>query len=254
MEHQTLTGMKLTFLLSKAVVASCFISTIAFTPFRIHSARVLSNKVISSGCIRVLCPPLDETPSIDRKGDDSINNPSFSKSSSSFSQKIIDLVAGGQVDAALHLLRNSSNEASESEVEEKAYVIVLQSLSEFEIENAPDIADELMNSMLARGLHPSNSVYNLVISIWSMSIRKEASKKCVQYLEDLWSQHEKSEEEKFVPMRSSYISTITSLARSLRKPGSENAEKAESLLEEMEEKMKKYPQLSPNTVAVNAVL
>lgn len=234
---------------SKVAIASFVISSSAFTSFRIP-VGLSRNNVFSTTCSRVICPPLEDHPAIDEKEFESINDLDSRFSSNSLIMEIRELLVAGQVEAAIALAKDSTDHP----LDEKAYQIVLQSLSDIESEDAPDIADNLLHSMLDQGLVPSNVIYNLVIAVWSKSTRKEASKKCIQYLRDLWSCHEKKGDDCFVPMRSSYISSITSLSRSTRKPGSENAEAAEALLEEMEERRHLYPQLAPNAVAVNAVL
>jgi hypothetical protein len=201
----------------------------------------------------VISNPLLESPTVNDIEIDTSNGLE-SRTTSSLLEKVNALVDRCQVEAAARLIIQSARTTDHVKVEERVYQVVLQSLSDARTFDAPDLADDLFQSLLDQDHLPSSEIYNLVIAIWSKSTRKEASQKCTNYLQDLWSQLEKSGEEKFVPMRSSYISTITSLSRSNRRPGTENAEKAEALLEEMEERRHQYPQLAPNTLAVNAVL
>ena len=173
---------------------------------------------------------------------------------SPLAEQIRTLSTSGQLQASVALLKEATLQQRNSILEDKAYQILLQALSQSQMSDAPEIADELLSLLLDSDVRPTNEIYNHVISIWSKSSRREASSKCVDYLEDLWKHYDETGDLAFVPMRSSYISTITALSRSKNSQGQANAEKAESLLEEMEEKRQQFPQLTPNTIAVNGVL
>jgi hypothetical protein len=107
--------------------------------------------------------------------------------------------------------------------------------------------------MVINGLQPTSQSYNAVISVWAESpYRKEAADKCLNYLDATWSLYTDTNDSRYVPLRSSYISTITALSRS--RQGRQGAERAEQLLEDMEELRQKHPHLAPNTICVNGVL
>jgi hypothetical protein len=119
---------------------------------------------------------------------------------------------------------------------------------------------------------PTNLAYSAVILAWSKSYRREAGQRCEQLLNELWAKHnatiaatetnvanqsDKDEghnsfESRYIPLKSTYISTLTAIARSAGGLGA--AERAEALLEEMELLGIDYPHLEPTTVCVNIVL
>ena len=241
-------------ILSKAVIAPCFISSNAFTTYRINQPGMAKNNLVNGFHSKLICPLLAESTALDQLDGD-VASPSVI-SLSPLAEKVRELTTSRQLQEAIQLLKESSASQEHDFIsEEKSYHIVLHALSESQIADAPEIADELLNNLLRQGFHPSSDLFNLVISIWSQTGRKKASKKCIGYLEDLWSYHEQTGEDRLVPMRSSYISTIHAISRSFfNRPEKEQAEKAEALLEEMEAKRVLYKQLAPNTIAVNAVL
>jgi hypothetical protein len=136
------------------------------------------------------------------------------------------------------------------------YVFILRELAKSGHASAPDLADKFLSHMTQcseadDSLAPTAVVCNIVVSIWSESFRKGAEKKCCEYLDSLWSLHVQTKDSRFVPLRSSYISTITALSRTRNQEG---AEQAEQLLKDMTRLRQQYPELSPNTICVNGVL
>jgi hypothetical protein len=241
--------------LLKAVIASFFISSSAFTTSRIHQVAMAKSNVLSGDRSREMRPLLAGSVAFDQKEEEDLAHSTVQISHSPLAQNIRDLTESGKLEEAVQLLKASASQDHDLLAEEKNYQIVLKALFDSKIVDAPEMADELLNDLLRQGFHPSAELFNVVISIWSKSGRKEAKEKCVNYLDDLWSFHAETGDERLIPMRSSYISTMHALSRTFyNKPIQEQAEKAEALLEEMEEKRAMYPQLAPNTIAVNAVL
>lgn len=176
-------------------------------------------------------------------------------------EKIKVLCQNERVLDALELFQQAEKVLVENKAEflpeESLYIAIFEALAKSSIPDAPDIADQLLETMVYNGKHdrgslPSAKSYNVVISIWSKSTRKGAADKCYKHLQSLWSLHSDTNDKKFVPLKASYISTIAAFARS--RQGREAATRAESLLEEMEELGRKYPQLSPDTICANTVL
>lgn len=169
---------------------------------------------------------------------------------------IKNLCSKGRPEDAIALLEKSDQLFSEKKVDfspdESCYITILQALAESEELRAPELADSLFEKMNHKGCVQTSSAYNAIISVWSDSFRKEAGDKCSQYLQSLWSLYDETKEPKFVPLRSSYISTITALSRS--RQGREGAAKAEELLENMEELCREHSHLAPTTICVNGVL
>jgi hypothetical protein len=174
--------------------------------------------------------------------------------SSSSPDQLIDeiksLCVNGNFEDAMALLDPTE---AEYRPDEFCYLTIFQALAKSENPQAPELADELLERMTVNGCQPTSQSYNAVISVWSESpYRKEAADKCYSYLEATWSLYDDTNDSRYVPLRSSYISTITALSRS--RQGRQGAERAEQLLEEMEEMRRHHPHLAPNTICVNGVL
>ena len=240
--------------MSNVVMASFLISSSAFATVRQHRVNLRIPKVVANDSRCVTCLLVAESTEFEQKVED-LGSPTVHANGSPMCEIIRNLTAIGQIEEALEILKDSATPEHDLIAQEKAHLIVIRALSDSKMANAPEIAEELINNLLRQGFHPHADLFNLVISIWSKSGRKEASRKCMGYLENLWSYHDQSGDKRLVPMRSSYISTIHALSRfSFNRPGQAQAEMAEALLEEMEAKRILYPHLAPNTIAVNAVL
>lgn len=155
-----------------------------------------------------------------------------------------------QAENALLLLEDPLN--AEAFVNEYCYKMVLDAVTDVAGSEAPKMADRIWTSMINRGFFPDNKFCNSIISIWARSMSKEGGQKCTGYLESLWGEYNRTGDPRFVPLKSSYISTITALTKS--RQGRAPAEKADELLEEMEEHRIKHPHLTPDTLIVNGVL
>jgi hypothetical protein len=142
--------------------------------------------------------------------------------------------------------------------DEMSFTIVIESLAGQGHTRAPDLADRMLQRMIDYSKEhpaclPTAKAYNAVIFAWSKNSEiKQAAARCNECLEELWSQYEKTKDTRFIPPRSSYISTITALSRS--RGGRRAAEQAEELLESMEKRRVKHPHLAPTTLCTNAVL
>jgi hypothetical protein len=154
----------------------------------------------------------------------------------------------------MQLLKDSTATNYENFSSEGLYQTVVAALAARRLLEAPQLADELYQTIVGTGNHPSSKVVNSIIAIWSKSSKENAADICIRYIRSLWSKHDETGDEDFVPMRSSYTSAVAALSKRKSRPGRENAEQAEALLEEMEKRRTNYPRLSPNTITVNAVL
>jgi hypothetical protein len=134
------------------------------------------------------------------------------------------------------------------------------------------------STSLSSSFAPTRVDYNAVLLTWSKSYRREAGQRCEQLLTELWSQYNASSEtantdsmehdaeskkstanvirNPYCPSHSTYVSTLTALARS--GTGRHGAERAEFLLDEMERLSSTCPDeffhLRPTTICVNIVL
>jgi hypothetical protein len=165
-----------------------------------------------------------------------------------------------------------------------SYTIVIQTLAVSEHTKATEWADELLQLMNDRSHDypqclPTADAYNAVIFAWSKSSATSlssfpppnpqppkyvlttqqqshqlAAKKCTDYLSHLWSLYNStsSKDPRYIPFKSSYISTMTALSRS--RGGRKASERAEELLEEMERLHVDHPHLAPTTICCNIVL
>lgn len=111
--------------------------------------------------------------------------------------------------------------------------------------------------------------YNAVILAWSKSYARQAGDRCEALLAELWSLYNSTSTSSnssnsnntttttkalYCPSLSTYVSTLTALARS--QGGKRAAERAEALLEDMERVSREdhHPSLKPTTTCVNIVL
>ena len=171
----------------------------------------------------------------------------------------------GNVDKALDLLSDREQtlrgarrlSAAALELEMDAYVIVMQALAKQSTGRSPKTAQNVqdllkrMKQML--GCRPTRPAYNAAIVAWSKSYKSWSGTKCEGLLRELWAHYDATQHDDYLPSAATYISTLTAYARS--RMGKAGAEKAESLLEEMESLYKDgYASLGPNTMAVNIVL
>lgn len=94
--------------------------------------------------------------------------------------------------------------------------------------------------------------YNTLILGLSKSHGRDAGARCRELLRELWSQYNVTGDARFLPLKSSYVSTLTAIARS--GTGRRAAERAEELLDEMERLRYEHSFLGPTTLCVNIVL
>eukprot|EP00536_Pseudo-nitzschia_multiseries_P015887 jgi/Psemu1/44147/gm1.44147_g len=101
-----------------------------------------------------------------------------------------------------------------------------------------------------RELLPTAEDFNSVIKMWGSSVFvDEASIKCRSYLRELWTLHNKYHDEAFVPLKESYYYAIRACSQKDR--SSSAANRAQSLMNEMEAVCVKHPQLSPDRSIAN---
>ena len=141
--------------------------------------------------------------------------------------------------------------------EESSYVTILKALTRESNSQSTMMADNITermteNSENGKGHPPTAQAYHAAICVWAVSNRYHAASRCCEYLDNLWSLYDKTKDKRFVPLRSSYISTIDALSRSRK--GFEGATQAERLLEDMENFSQEHSSLTPNTICFNAVL
>lgn len=177
-----------------------------------------------------------------------------SEGPSTTSQHIKELAEKGDIKTSLQMLKDSTSTCYEDYLKEGVYQAVLATLAASRLPEAPQQANDMYQTIIESGFHPSGEVVNSIIAVLAKSNQETSGDTCNRYITALWSKHAETGDERFVPMRSSYISAITCLSRGRTRPGRERAEQAEALLEEMEKRRVDYPRLSPNTVTVNAVL
>ena len=232
-----------------AISASILLLSTAFTsvPIRNHEVTVKSRGSRSRCGVSSL--PLQDSTSIEHlemrgSGDAKI----------AISQQIAELAKSGDICAALEFLTNSTATNFVEFSSSGLYLTVLAALAKYEPLEATTQADKLYRTIVDSGYHPTSEVVNTIVAIWAKSGRENSADRCIKYIRSLWTRHDQTGDEQFVPMRSSYVSAIAALSRGRGRIGRESAEQAEALLEEMEKRRVSHPRLSPNTVTVNAVL
>lgn len=178
--------------------------------------------------------------------------PSLRVDISEAAEQVVDILDRDDVDSAISFLMEAEKDSSTFDSDEDCYHVVIRALTR---SNRPDshlLAENLFEYGVQHDVQFGSKAYNSIILSWSESHKREGAQKCVKYLYGLWELYDERQEDQYVPMRSSYISTIAALSRS--RYGRRAAEKAEELLEEMETYRVQYPHLGPNTLCVNAVL
>jgi hypothetical protein len=183
------------------------------------------------------------------------------------------------VEDAMRLLQQCEEKAPHI-LNQASYTIVIQTLAVSEHAKATEWAEELLQRMKDRSHEypqclPTADAYNALIFVWSKSSATSfsfpphqqpkyvlmtqqqslhmAAKKCTEYLSHMWFLYNStSKDRRYIPFKSSYISTITALSRS--RGGRKASEKAEELLEEMERLHVDHPHLAPTTICCNIVL
>ena len=235
--------------LHSAISAAVFLSATAFTSVPSRNQEVTLKSCYSGSRCGVSSLPLQDSSPIEhlemgRNRDTTI----------SISQQIAEFVESGDIDTSLKLLKNSTVTNYEEISNTGLYQTFLVALVTLEHPKATTLADELYKTIVDSGYHPTGEVVNLIVAIWAKSGKENAADRCIQLIRSLWSKHDQTSDDQFVPMRSSYVSAIVALSRGKSRIGRENAERAEALLEEMEKRRLGHPRLSPNTITVNAVL
>lgn len=179
---------------------------------------------------------------------------SSTNSLSPISERIKGLLDHGDVEAAIRLLQDSIDTQHDRLYTEKTYHAALTALASHNLPGAGELADDLCQTLASCGHYPSADIMNAIITVWAKSTEAEAGEICAGYIQSLWSKFGETGDEQYVPMRSSYISTINALSRGRNQTGEEKAQKAEAMLEEMEMKRISHPRLAPNTITINSVL
>lgn len=175
--------------------------------------------------------------------------------------EIKTLCKQGKILEAANVLEQAELSMAEKESnswpEESCYLTILKALTWESNSQSTMMAENIIDRMIDNSKNgkcepPSAQAYNAAICVWAESNRQNAASRCCEYLDMLWSLYDQTKDEKFVPLRSSYISTIDALSRSRK--GLEGAMEAERLLEDMERFSQIHPSLAPNTISFNAVL
>ena len=211
------------------------------------------------------------------------SSPSFS---GDFETEITSLCDVGQYDEAFSILQQLPADASlksnyvrllrslsdrqlhlqEERMNERTNIVITTKAAANDDENADSkeqylfLADTIIKTMLELGkqsdshdLLPTAENVHLVIKMWwSSSFVEGASVRCRFYLDTLWSLYEKRKDERFVPLYESYYCAVS--ACSAKDRGSDAAERAENLLEEMESFCRKHPKLTPDRSIANGVM
>jgi hypothetical protein len=125
-----------------------------------------------------------------------------------------------------------------------------------------ELADDIFQRMVRHpSIVPTRMEYAALILAWSKSNDHRAAERCASLLHDNWLQYNKtttgSDQDKLdiSPSHSSYVSTMTAIARS--GGGKRAAERTEALLEDMERRSHSHGRmvhLQPTTTCVNIVL
>lgn len=173
-------------------------------------------------------------------------------------ERIFKLCASDRMEEAVELLFQTNSDERPSEA---AYSAILSKLASADKPSGSSLQQieqlfHRMKSLSESGqqpqLAPTASAYNSVVLAWSKTSRDDAGGRCCGLLSELWQKYNETSDSCFLPLESTYVSTLTALARSGR--GREAAEHAEELLEEMERFRPKHPELAPTTICANIVL
>lgn len=170
------------------------------------------------------------------------------------------LCKAGNVKEALKLLSVAEENIGASDaaqIDEMSYGTVIQGIANNNWPNSTSLAEELFLRMKRLAVTfpacaPKRFAYNAVIFTWSKTFLKNAGPRCHELLNELWGLYNRTDDLAYLPMKSSYISTLSAWARCGRKR--EAAQNAEALLEEMERYRSIHPHLAPTTFCVDAVL
>ena len=179
-------------------------------------------------------------------------------SSTEVNLQIQDLCRKNRVDEALEEIKQQIKmDTSFPSMNETAFMSVMSALaleqSDSHLEKMEGLFQQMKEHSKTRDTcRPSALVYNSLILAWSRSFREDSGTRCDELLSELWQQYNATQDSRLVPMKSTYISTLTALARS--RGGVPAAQRAEELLEEMERFRVVHPELKPTTVCVNVVL
>ena len=177
-------------------------------------------------------------------------------------ERIIELCRSGQVNSALEILLSQTEEAKTgdgvSPPSSEAFTCVMVALAEKKDPSLIQVIEDLLQRMksLARQgwleSEPTAKAYNALVLALSRSFREEAGSRCAVLLDELWKRYNETNDSRFVPLESTYVSTLTALARC--NGGVNTAQRAEAILEEMERFREEHPSLAPSTICVNIVL
>jgi hypothetical protein len=175
---------------------------------------------------------------------------------SDINSELARLCQMGNIAEAIALL-SKNMVSSETEIDEMSYATLVQSMVNKKWPNSTTLAEDFLRRMkrvaiMLPSCAPKRYAYNAVIFAWSKTFLKDAGPRCHELLNELWAAYNETEDLAYLPLRSSYISTLSAWARCGRKL--EAAQNAELLLEEMERYRAKHPHLAPSTFCVNTVL
>ena len=159
----------------------------------------------------------------------------------------------------LKSLAKREEQVEEQRRRDKASVGIASSQSASEKE--PDrhlLAGNILDALLELGdsndeLLPTNEDFNTVIKMWGSSTYLEnASTRCAASVEELWRLYDKKREERYVPLKESYLYTIK--ACSQRDRSGDAAKLAERMMSKMKSLSEDYPHLTPDRSIANEVM
>lgn len=174
---------------------------------------------------------------------------------------IVEACGRGDVDEAMHMLDRAEHllrsGKADCQLNASVFVKVMQTIAAGDTTDTVQQVELVLSRMLTLSkLEPSctpkGAAYNSVILAWSKSFQRESGQRCLELLEELWSRYNATGDSDYLPMKSTYISTLTAIARSGR--NRDNAVRAEALLDEMERVRHEHQFLAPTTICVNIVL
>ena len=165
----------------------------------------------------------------------------------------------GKLDDAMkliHTMEESMDDMESLKPGQSTYVAVMKSYARSDRDDAAEKAEEILSHMSSLShacCMPKGQAYSAAILAWSNSKHVNAGQRADALLSKLWSLYNSTEDQAYLPTRATYTSAITAWARSGQ--SKKAAERAEELLEEMEDYCRKgYESLGPTTACVNAVL
>jgi hypothetical protein len=196
----------------------------------------------------------------------SIQSSSVSEEQNLLNERIAELCRSGLVEEAIILLEGQlqverSGDVCEQFPNETSFTTIMCALVTRNDDSISNLLEQLedllerMKSLSTAGrveCTPTIAAYNILVLAWSKSFLGDAGIRCDELLSELWERYNKTQDMRFLPLKSTYVSTLTALARSGR--GKEAAQLAEERLEEMERLRLDHPTVAPSTICFNVVL